>query len=56
MGEAPIYMKKGVAAPAPKTSLKWLGRTSEGGPTCLRQILCSKYFKELVYFLFIQFI
>ena len=30
-------MEKGVAAPAPETSLKWLGRTPEGGPTCLRQ-------------------
>jgi hypothetical protein len=34
---APIYMEKGVAAPAPETSLKWLGRTREGGPTCLRE-------------------
>ena len=30
-------MEKGVAAPAPETSLKWLGRTREGGSTCLRQ-------------------
>jgi hypothetical protein len=36
---APIYMEKGVAAPAPETSLKWLGRAREGGPTCLRHIV-----------------
>jgi hypothetical protein len=36
VGEALIYIEKGVAAPAPETSLKWLGRTREGGPTCLR--------------------
>jgi hypothetical protein len=36
--KAPIYMRKGVSAPAPETNHKWLERTREGGPTCLRQI------------------
>jgi hypothetical protein len=36
VGESPyIYMRKGVAAPAPETNYKWLGRTREGGPCVL---------------------
>jgi len=38
VGEAPIYVEKGVAAPAPETNQKWLERTREGGPTYLRQL------------------
>jgi hypothetical protein len=34
--KAPIYMRKGVAAPAPETNQKWLERTREGGPCVLR--------------------
>jgi hypothetical protein len=30
VGEAPIYMEKGVATPTPKSNHKWLGRTCEG--------------------------
>jgi hypothetical protein len=37
VGEAPIYMEKGVAAPAPEINHKWLERTREGELTCLRQ-------------------
>jgi hypothetical protein len=37
VGEAPIYIEKGVAAPAPETNHKWLERTREGGPCVLRQ-------------------
>jgi hypothetical protein len=30
VGEAPIYMEKGVAAPTLESNYKWLGRTREG--------------------------
>jgi len=43
MWAKPLYIcKKGVAALAPKASLKWLGRTPGGGPSVLRHLTSSK--------------
>jgi len=39
VGKAPIYMEKGVAAPALETNHKWLERTREGELTCATNIL-----------------
>jgi hypothetical protein len=45
--KAPIYMRKGVAAPAPETNQKWLERTREGGPCVLRHIVIWNLYKGL---------
>jgi hypothetical protein len=42
--KAPIYMRKGVAAPAPETNQKWLERTREWGPCVLRHQVLFKVF------------
>jgi len=36
--KAPIYMRKGEAAPAPETNHKWLERTRDRELTCLRHL------------------